>query len=178
MKYFAIFDKNVATIFQLQWNIGNIPDIFLHYSVLCGQYTDNEIDFFNLRSLYAVYAWNCAHAFTWAREWKNLIVADDKLPKRDFDFYCLLLHTISVVNSKFFNYPTNILCSIPNSRPLKPTILQFSFIFIEFRYSLSISISQRPHCFRALARSLTPSFYSTIWLFARKKWHCDNSWWS
>ena len=36
MKYFAIFDKNVATIFQLQWNIGNIPDIFLQYSVLCG----------------------------------------------------------------------------------------------------------------------------------------------
>ena len=36
MKYFAIFDKNVATILQLQWNIGNIPDIFLQYSVLCG----------------------------------------------------------------------------------------------------------------------------------------------
>ena len=36
MKYFAIFDKNIATIFQLQWNIGNIPDIFLQYSVLRG----------------------------------------------------------------------------------------------------------------------------------------------
>ena len=30
MKYFAIFDKNVETIFQLQWKIGNIPDMFLH----------------------------------------------------------------------------------------------------------------------------------------------------
>ena len=27
MKHFAIFDKNVATIFQLRWNIGNVPDI-------------------------------------------------------------------------------------------------------------------------------------------------------
>ena len=36
MKYFAIFNKNLATIFQLQWNIGNIPDIFLQYSALCG----------------------------------------------------------------------------------------------------------------------------------------------
>ena len=33
MKYFAIFDENVATIFQLQWNIGNIPDIFCN--ILC-----------------------------------------------------------------------------------------------------------------------------------------------
>ena len=31
MKYFAIFDENVATIFELQWNIGNISDIFLQY---------------------------------------------------------------------------------------------------------------------------------------------------
>ena len=36
IKYFAIFDKNISTIFQLQWNIKNIPDIFLQYSVLCG----------------------------------------------------------------------------------------------------------------------------------------------
>ena len=43
MKYFAIFNRNVATIFQLQWNIGNIPDIFLQYSVLCGI---NSKDFF------------------------------------------------------------------------------------------------------------------------------------
>ena len=35
MKYFPIFDKNVATIFQLQWNIGNISEMFLQYSVLC-----------------------------------------------------------------------------------------------------------------------------------------------
>ena len=36
MKYFAIFDKNIATIFQLQWKISNISDMFLQYSVLCG----------------------------------------------------------------------------------------------------------------------------------------------
>ena len=36
MKYFSIFDKNVAKIFHLQWKIGNIPDMFLQHSVLCG----------------------------------------------------------------------------------------------------------------------------------------------
>ena len=36
MKYFAVFDKNIVTIFQLQWNIVNISDMFLQYSVLCG----------------------------------------------------------------------------------------------------------------------------------------------
>ena len=29
VKYFAIFNKNIATIFQLQWKIGNISDMFL-----------------------------------------------------------------------------------------------------------------------------------------------------
>ena len=38
MKWFAILNKNVARIFQFQWNIWNIPDIFLQYSVLCGWY--------------------------------------------------------------------------------------------------------------------------------------------
>ena len=36
MKYFGIIDENVAAIFQLQWKIGNISDMFLQYSVLCG----------------------------------------------------------------------------------------------------------------------------------------------
>ena len=36
VKYFAIFEKNIATIFQLQLKIGNISDMFLQYSVLCG----------------------------------------------------------------------------------------------------------------------------------------------
>ena len=36
MKYFEIIDKNVAAIFQLQWKIGNISDMFLQYSVLSG----------------------------------------------------------------------------------------------------------------------------------------------
>ena len=36
VKYFAIFDKNIATIFQLQWKIGNISDMILQYSVLYG----------------------------------------------------------------------------------------------------------------------------------------------
>ena len=35
MKNFAIFDKNVAAVFQLQLNIVNISDMFLQYSVLC-----------------------------------------------------------------------------------------------------------------------------------------------
>ena len=39
MKYFEIIDKNVAAIFQLQWKIGNISDMFLQYSVLCGSLT-------------------------------------------------------------------------------------------------------------------------------------------
>ena len=65
-------------------------------------------------------------------------MADVKLSKRDFDFYCHLLHKISIVNSKFRNSSTNILCSVLNSRILKPAILIFSFIFMEFRYNLSI----------------------------------------
>ena len=36
MEYFAIFDKHFSTTFQLQWNIENIPAIFLQYSLLCG----------------------------------------------------------------------------------------------------------------------------------------------
>ena len=36
MKYFGIIDKNVAAIFQLQWKIGNVSDMFLQYSVLYG----------------------------------------------------------------------------------------------------------------------------------------------
>ena len=39
MKLLAIFNKNFATIFQLQWNIGNILDVFLQYFVLCGIYS-------------------------------------------------------------------------------------------------------------------------------------------
>ena len=34
MKHFAIFYKNVETIFQFQWKNENISDMFLQYSVL------------------------------------------------------------------------------------------------------------------------------------------------
>ena len=47
MKYFGIIDKNVAAIFQLQWTIGNISDVFLQYSVLCG-WTYKDINNFFL----------------------------------------------------------------------------------------------------------------------------------
>ena len=47
MKYFAIFDKNIATVFQLQWKIGNISDMFLQYSVLCGLSTTKLLIFFD-----------------------------------------------------------------------------------------------------------------------------------
>ena len=33
-----IIDKNDAAIFQLQWKIENISDMFLQYSVLCEKY--------------------------------------------------------------------------------------------------------------------------------------------
>ena len=85
-----------------------------------------------------IYIWNYAHAFRWAYEWENLIVADVKISKRDFDFYCHLVHKISIVNSKFRNASTNILFKVLNSRLLKPTMIKFSFMFIEFRYNLSI----------------------------------------
>ena len=104
------------------------------------QYTDIKINFWNSRSLYAIWIWNCAHAFTRACEWENLIVADVKLSKRNFDFYSHLLHRISIFKSKFRNTSTNILYSVLNSRFLKPIILKFSFMFIEFRYSLSIRV--------------------------------------
>ena len=61
-------------------------------------------------------------------------MAHVKLLKRDFYFYYHLLHTISVINSKLRNCTTNVLSSVLNSRLLKPIILKFSFIFIEFRY--------------------------------------------
>ena len=64
-------------------------------------------------------------------------MTDVKLSKWDFYFYCRLLHKISVVYSKFWNDTANILCSVLNSRLLKPTILKFSFMFIKFRYNLS-----------------------------------------
>ena len=48
MKYFRIIEKNVATIFQLQWKIGNISDMFLQFSVLCG-YLIPEADEEDLR---------------------------------------------------------------------------------------------------------------------------------
>ena len=35
MKYFGIINKDVTAIFQLQWKIENISDMFLQYSVLC-----------------------------------------------------------------------------------------------------------------------------------------------
>ena len=64
-------------------------------------------------------------------------MADVKLSKWDLNFYCRLLHKISVVYSKFLNDTANILRSVLNSRLLKSTILKFSFMFIEFRYNLS-----------------------------------------
>ena len=84
---------------------------------------------------------NFQREILWAREWENLIVADVKLSKWDFYFYCHILHKISVVNSKFRNDTANILCSVLNSLLLKPTILKFSFMFIEFRYNLSIRVT-------------------------------------
>ena len=68
-------------------------------------------------------------------------MADVKLSKRDFDFNCYLLHKISIVDSTFRNGTTNILCSVLNSRLLKPTILKFSFIFIEFLCNFSVRVS-------------------------------------
>ena len=87
-----------------------------------------------------IYVWNCAHAFTCAYEWENLIVADVKISKWNFNFYCHPLHKISVINSKFRNDIANILCSVLNSRLLKPTIWKLSLMFIEFRYILSIRV--------------------------------------
>ena len=49
MKYFKIFDENFATIFQLRRNIGNISEMFLQYSVLCG-WEGTRLDTFQLDS--------------------------------------------------------------------------------------------------------------------------------
>ena len=48
MNYFAIFDKNVKTMFQLQWKIGNISDMFLQYSVLCGEQSSSRTLIFSI----------------------------------------------------------------------------------------------------------------------------------
>ena len=42
MTYFAIFEEDVATIFQMQWNIRIIFDMFLQYSVLCERLFDSS----------------------------------------------------------------------------------------------------------------------------------------
>ena len=68
-------------------------------------------------------------------------MSDVTLSKWDFYSYCRLLHKISVVYSKFRNDTAYILYSVLNSRLLKPTILKFSFMFIEFRYNLSFRVS-------------------------------------
>ena len=49
MEYFGIIDKNVAAIFQLQWKIVNISEMFLQYSGLCGYLVG-----FEMYSLYVV----------------------------------------------------------------------------------------------------------------------------
>ena len=53
MKYFGIIDKNVAAIFQLQWKIVNISDMFLQYSVLCGIWFDRTLKFIDVRVEYS-----------------------------------------------------------------------------------------------------------------------------
>ena len=103
----------------------------------------------------------------WAREWENLIVPDVKLTMRDFDFYCHLLHKISIVNSKFRNGSTNILCSVLNSRLLKPTILKFSYMFIEFRYNLRIRVRMSLHTALVSTRSRTVTSLTRL---LSKKW--------
>ena len=39
MKYFSIFDKNIATIFQLQWKTGNILTCFCNILCYVGSHT-------------------------------------------------------------------------------------------------------------------------------------------
>ena len=41
MKYFAIFDKNVETIFQLQWKIANISDISAIFCAIWVKFTED-----------------------------------------------------------------------------------------------------------------------------------------
>ena len=76
----------------------------------------------------------------WAREWENSIAADVKFSKQCFNYYFHLLHKISIVNSKFRNSTINILCSVLNSRLLKPSILKLSFMCIEIQYNLCIRV--------------------------------------
>ena len=62
MKYFGIIDKNVAAIFQLQWKIGNISDMFLQYYVLCGMYWsqgENFLQDFSIKNLYLLLLIDC-----------------------------------------------------------------------------------------------------------------------
>ena len=63
MKYFTIFDRNVATIFYLQRKIGNISDMFLQYSVLYGHYFCHLIlqhsgHTWSFGSVYALESWD------------------------------------------------------------------------------------------------------------------------
>ena len=71
-------------------------------------------------------------------------MADAKLTKRDFVGPRMRESIMADVKFvKVRNDTANILCSILNSRLLKPTTLKFSFIFIEFQYNLSIHVSKK-----------------------------------
>ena len=79
MKYFGIIDKNVAAIFPLQWKIGNISDMFLHYSVLCGIINNStmfQLTLYvlvqNKRSIVipiSFFMWNFSSDVTWYFWW-------------------------------------------------------------------------------------------------------------
>ena len=58
MKYLAIFEENIPKIFQLQWNIGNIFDMFLQYSVLRGYFVKkNNVGSKLIKKSY-LFTWN------------------------------------------------------------------------------------------------------------------------
>ena len=82
-----------------------------------------------------MYAWNCAHALMCARQWENLIMADNKLLKQDFDLYYHLLHKTSIVNYKIQNFTnTCLLYSVLNSRAFDIDYIKIEFYF----YQISI----------------------------------------
>ena len=100
-------------------------------------------------------------------------MADAKLTKRDFVGPRMRESIMADVKFvKVRNDTANILCSVLNSRLLKPTILKFSFMFIEFRYNLSFRVLRQkrqlstPKYLEKL-RLTTPNYAETTTIYEK-----------
>ena len=110
MEYFAIFDKNIATIFQLQFKIENISDMFLQYSVLCGKVSEipwlilQTIDNKNILKIFLKYSTNYSTTLTNSSKNFSSNIVDSwiffRFLTRFFSFIFLKKYNSKTINEK------------------------------------------------------------------------------